>query len=256
MATLDQSIPPPLAIEDSSATARMRYDLPTHWIRTPRSMPLVNHDLYVEAAIAQCEQCDGRRVIEVGCGDGWNCAQLADRGFEVVGTDFNKQAIDWARKMAPSIPFFCGDLTDGRFAAKYPDPFDIVLAVEVVEHIPPDECVNAIATMRSLVRNGGHLVVTVPSVNLPLDNPEHHRHFTRDLLASVIEDGRHWKIEWIGGCGDIEFFSSFLRWRRWFDNRWFHLRMVETLMFRRYLATRTSTTESKAMNIVARAIAV
>ena len=124
-------------LSDSGATARMRYDLPTHWMRSRRTMPLVNHDLYVEAAIAQCEKCDGRRVIEVGCGDGWNCAQLADRGFEVVGTDFNEQAIDWARRMAPSIPFFCGDLTDGRFVSEHPDPFDIVLVTCPPKTDPP-----------------------------------------------------------------------------------------------------------------------
>lgn len=234
----------------------MRYDLPTHWMRGRRSMPLVNHDLYVEAAIAQCEACDGRRVIEVGCGDGWNCDLLSKRGFEVVGTDFNEQAIDWARRMAPGVPFFCGDLTDGRFVSEHPEPFDIVLAVEVIEHIPPEDCPAAIETMRSLVRDGGHLVVTVPSINLPKDNPEHHRHFTRDLLASVLEDGGHWRIEWLGGCGDIDYYRRFGRWRRWFDNRWVHLRAVESLLFRRYLRTRMSTPESKSMNVVARAVAV
>lgn len=241
---------------DAGASARMRYDLPTHWIRPLRTMPLVNHDLYVEAAIAECERCDGRRLIEVGCGDGWNCAQLAARGFEVVGTDFNEHAINWARRMAPAIPFYCGDLTDGRFVAEHPKPFDIVLAVEVLEHIAPAECAAAISTMRALVRAGGHLVVTVPSVNLPMNNPEHHRHFTWDLLAAVIEQDAHWRIERIGGCGDIAFYEQFARMRRWFDNRVVHIRAVETLLFRRYLRSRLSTSESKCMNVVARAVAV
>lgn len=137
-------------LSDHSATERMRYNLPIHWIRGRPTMPLVHHDLYVQAAIDQCLACGGRRVIEVGCGDGWNSHLLAKMGFEVVGTDFNQNAIDWARRMAPSVPFYRGDLTDVQSMLQNQDPFDIALAVEVIEHIPPEECSAAIAHIHSI----------------------------------------------------------------------------------------------------------
>lgn len=48
-----------------------------------------------------------RRVLEVGCGPGLYCHELARRGVETVGFDFAPAALDWARQKATSEGLDC-----------------------------------------------------------------------------------------------------------------------------------------------------
>lgn len=241
----------------SGQDVKMRHGLPYQWLRCKRTMPMVHHDLYVGAAVEACRSCGGRRVIEVGCGDGWNCPLLIEAGFEVTGTDFNSKAIGWAEQLVPDAEFFVSSLTESDTPRDMISAFDIVLAVEVIEHIDPANCPEAMRTMRRLCRDGGHLVVTVPSVNLPLNNPEHHRHFTADLLVQTIESGGHWRVRETRGCGDFRFVDRYRSlFRPLIDNRFFHLRPLESILFRHYLASKRWTDERRCLNLVAIAEAI
>ncbi|MBT3067509.1 class I SAM-dependent methyltransferase [Rhodoferax sp. U11-2br] len=44
------------------------------------------------------------RVLELGCGEGHLCRLLAARGFDVIGVDVSKVAIDWAREKLSEFP--------------------------------------------------------------------------------------------------------------------------------------------------------
>lgn len=230
----------------------MRHGLPYQWLRCKRTMPMVHHDLYVQCAVNACERCEGRRVIEVGCGDGWNCPYLIMAGFDVVGTDFNADAIRWATKLVPDAMFFASDLTDEQIPEDLERNFDIVLAVEVIEHIEPAKCQEAMQTMRSLSRRGGSLVVTVPSVNMPNNNPEHYRHFSPETLSDTIEEGSFWRIREIVGCGDAGYVRRYRDFiRPLIDNRLFHARAIESALFRWYQKSKQRTSTSKCLNLVA-----
>lgn len=220
-------------------------------------MATVHHDLYVQCAIDACKRCRGRRVIEVGCGDGWNCPLLIMAGFDVVGTDYNTEAIRWATELVPDARFFSSDLTSGQLPTDLETGFDIVLAIEVIEHIAPPQCKQAMRQMRSLARNGGSLVATVPSANMPNNNPEHFRHFTPQSLSDTIEEGLQWKVREIYGCGELSFYHRFERFvRPLIENRLFHLRAIESLIFRHYLASARRTEASKCLNLVVIADAI
>lgn len=45
------------------------------------------HEVHGPALLALCEPLQGRRVLDLGCGQGYFTRQLAARGAQVVGID-------------------------------------------------------------------------------------------------------------------------------------------------------------------------
>lgn len=71
-------------------------------------------------------------VLDVGCGDGYLCSVLKEKVGMVSGMDISETRIKRAKKGFKGIDFRTGDVT----ALPYKnDFFDLVIAVEVLEHI-------------------------------------------------------------------------------------------------------------------------
>ena len=63
--------------------------------------------------------------------------------------------------------------------------FDIAIAMEVVEHIPPEQTRSIITAIHSILGDEGTFIISVPTKNLPV-NRKHYRHFTvHDLEQEV-----------------------------------------------------------------------
>jgi SAM-dependent methyltransferase len=125
------------------------YDLPYHWFLPRDSVWTRIHDAYVRRAVQLVTETKPRRVVEVGCGDGWNCHQLVKAGIAVTGVDWSKKGIALATILVPDGVFAVGDLTDSEFRTRLSPPFDVALVVEVIEHIRPEECPTRFAQSRS-----------------------------------------------------------------------------------------------------------
>ncbi|KPK55485.1 MAG: hypothetical protein AMS21_13625, partial [Gemmatimonas sp. SG8_38_2] len=101
------------------------------------------------------------RVIDVGCGTGHTVVALAKHFPEVefVGLDAAEGVLDTARSHAESmgienVKFALADIAHDL--AEY-DPFDIVLSLGVLHHVP--QLAEAFGRVARLVKRGGHLVV-------------------------------------------------------------------------------------------------
>jgi SAM-dependent methyltransferase len=109
----------------------------------------------------------GDRVLDLGCGFGRHAFAAAARGAEVVAVDRAQVEVDqvraaWTelRRSAPEgadVTALRADLLTLPFAD---GAFDVVIAAEVLEHIPGDEA--AMAEIARVVRPGGRVAVTVP----------------------------------------------------------------------------------------------
>jgi ubiquinone/menaquinone biosynthesis C-methylase UbiE len=82
----------------------------------------------------------------------------------------------------PHIDFIVQDAAGIGFPSEH---FDLVVSIEVIEHIQPDEIPQFLAEIRRVLRPGGGLVLTTPTVNLPL-NDKHYQHFTEEKLRQLL----------------------------------------------------------------------
>jgi 2-polyprenyl-3-methyl-5-hydroxy-6-metoxy-1,4-benzoquinol methylase len=98
-------------------------------------------------------------VLDVGCGEGVLTAAWAERlgDGRVVGIDLDdpKLRAEWERRERPNLEFRAEEATRLSFAE---DEFDLVAAIEVLEHVPDPEA--TLAEMARVARE--HLLVSVP----------------------------------------------------------------------------------------------
>ena len=214
------------------------YEFPDHWLleRTPFDLFAVLHAAYVLRVVEIVRESGARTVLEAGCGDGWNCGKLAEAGLEVTGVEWSKNAVEHARRLVPRARFHCGDLLDPAFRERFTEPYDAVILVEVLEHIPPADCVEALRKITSVLKPGGTFVLTTPSVNQPNQNPAHYRHFEEGTLREVIREAGSLEITAIEGYGDVPGEVAHWRMRRWIDNRFWTVKPLQKLLVDRYAA--------------------
>ncbi len=103
-------------------------------------MPFFN-----SVADAIVERFNPKTVLDAGCAMGYIVEALRDRGVEAYGFDISEYAISHVREDLK--PFcFVHSITD-RIPETYPQKFDLVLTVEVLEHLFPEMGTKAITNL-------------------------------------------------------------------------------------------------------------
>jgi SAM-dependent methyltransferase len=152
----------------------------------------------------------GERVLDLGCGEGAFCAQLASAGIEPVGAEVAESAVARARERHPGLRF---ELVPAHGPLPFADAaFDAVWASEVIEHVA--DTARWLSEVRRVLRPGGSLLVTTPyhgrlkNLMLALAGFEAHfdptgqhlRFYTRRSLRDTLEQFGFEQIE-IAGAG-------------------------------------------------------
>lgn len=104
----------------------------------------------------------GRRVLDWGCGSGFNCAWLLHEAgaAEVAGFDLSADAVALARRAYPDVAFVVADACDSALQLG-PGKWDRILSCEVLEHVP--DMTAFLANLRRHLDPDGVAYVTTPN---------------------------------------------------------------------------------------------
>ncbi|MGH9072945.1 MAG: class I SAM-dependent methyltransferase, partial [Acidimicrobiales bacterium] len=126
----------------------------------------------------------GGRALDVGCGSGGTTRVLADAGYRVSAVEYQPNAVRHA--FARGLRVARSDAEHLPFAAT---TFDVVLATDVLEHLPDDA--GAVSEIARVLVPGGSLVLNVPADPRLWSEHDialgHVRRYGRDRLRSLLD---------------------------------------------------------------------
>jgi SAM-dependent methyltransferase len=131
------------------------------------------------------EPADGRRLLDAGCGAGFNLLALAPLG-RAVGIDLAPEAIAFCRRRGVRA------VRASLLALPFPDAaFDAVTSFDVIYHAWVTDDRRAVAEMARVLRPGGVLLVRVPALKAlwgahDVEVQSRHR-YTRTELRALLE---------------------------------------------------------------------
>lgn len=122
-------------------------------------------------------------VLDAGCGGGATLKALSRYG-RARGMDLSEEAVAYNLEQRRDV--VRGSIEQMPFVD---ETFDLVLALDVIEHVPAD--LAAIAELDRILKPGGYLLVTVPALRLlwgPHDIANsHYRRYTLGGLRARVE---------------------------------------------------------------------
>jgi len=98
----------------------------------------------------------GGRLLEVGCGSGWQLSRMKEAGWQTKGVDFDPAAVEAARERGLDVEV--GDIRGlGLEAAS----FDAIVMAHVLEHV--FDPVGLLAECKRLLKPAGRLISITPN---------------------------------------------------------------------------------------------
>jgi 2-polyprenyl-6-hydroxyphenyl methylase/3-demethylubiquinone-9 3-methyltransferase len=137
----------------------------------------------------------GRRIrlVDLGCGNGFVTAKLAELGHDVMGFDASPDGIELARKAHPELRFEVASVYEDDLKARVGGDVDAVISLEVLEHLYAPK--RLFEQSHRLLRQGGALILSTP-----------YHGYWKNLAISLLDGwDRHFDVNWDGG--HIKFFS-------------------------------------------------
>lgn len=107
----------------------------------------------------------GGRMLNVGAGEGDIDPMLASFASELESCDINEADVAQASRANAWVPNLRYSVQDSEALAFEAASFDVVLALEVIEHVAHPQAM--LSELARVLKPGGTLVLTCPSVRFP-----------------------------------------------------------------------------------------
>jgi O-antigen biosynthesis protein len=149
---------------------------------------------------------EGRKVLDLGSGEGFGAAILSDAAEHVVGVDIDERTVEHSRLnyAGPRLEFQVGSALD--LSAYEAGSFGAVVAFEIIEHVSDHERV--LAEVSRILDEDGILVISTPDRRIYSEitgqhNPFHERELSLEefleLLGSHFAHTAAWGQRTIAG---------------------------------------------------------
>jgi len=138
-----------------------------------------------------------KKTISFGCGTGELEAIMGKNGASIVGIDISDMALQIATKhkqeeTLENVEFVKASIFDIPFPN---DSFDAGYAVEVIEHLEPEELEKAFYEIKRVIKPDGKFLITVPNKSSYYDSG-HRQFYTKGTFAKLFDELNLF-VEWI-----------------------------------------------------------
>ena len=121
------------------------------------------------------QYCAEGRLLEIGCGFGYFLETFDDR-WSLYGTDISAHA---ARAAGDRLPHACVVAADVQDGIPFDGYFDVIVAVNVMEHLPEPQ--RGMAAIAEHLHSDGIFVAHLPTISSPLAGWFYERSYARDV---------------------------------------------------------------------------
>jgi SAM-dependent methyltransferase/GT2 family glycosyltransferase len=124
--------------------------------------------------------CVGKRVIDVGSGEGYGSNMLATVAESVIGIDLAPDAIQWAASKygRANLKFVCGSAIEIPIGQN--SSFDVAVCFELLEHIEEQD--ELLVEIKRLLKPNGILILSTPNRSTYSDEPGYKNPFHKKEL--------------------------------------------------------------------------
>jgi 2-polyprenyl-3-methyl-5-hydroxy-6-metoxy-1,4-benzoquinol methylase len=136
------------------------------------------------------------QVLDFGCGPGymWEHIEAQTSSWQYTGLDFSPESVTALEQKANGKPQYAGAHHVTELPSSLPaNHFDVVLVVEVVEHLSDEHLESTLAEAARTLKPGGALVITTPNE----ENLDANTHLCPDCGAifHAWQHVRQWSID-------------------------------------------------------------
>lgn len=128
------------------------------------------------------------KVLDLGCGSGYDSRILKNLGAYVMGIDFSENSIAVAKEKNPDIPFYVRDAL-----LPYSDlgKFDGIVCIAVIMHFTAGQLKTAFKNMAAVIKHNGYLLLCFregvgEQETTIYDGVEYGRNFIRHTRESIL----------------------------------------------------------------------
>ena len=187
-----------------STKSRLTGERPQQGV-TPDSL-LALHEAGYRAVL---DRIGDGRILDVGCGQGFESARFLGAGREVVGIDYSSDAVATAAARYGADGLRVAQM-DALELALGPASFDGACSSHLIEHFTDPE--PHVAELARVLKDDGLACVLTPNQPTDFENPFHLHLFDREALRAILE--RHFGDVWLGGVDGAPQVKSDFRARR------------------------------------------
>ncbi len=122
---------------------------------------------YFDKIVAVCNlnSSNSIKVLEVGFGNGSFLKYCTNQEWDVTGCEINEHLVEMGKNEGYDV--FHSD----KMSSLNDQSFDLIVAFDVLEHIPVDQALSFLSNLKRLLKNGGVLVARFPNGDSPFSLP-------------------------------------------------------------------------------------
>jgi len=188
----------------TSTKSRLTGERPQQGV-TPDSL-LALHEAGYRAIL---DRIGDGRILDVGCGQGFESARFLGAGREVVGVDYSSEAVATAASRYGPQGLRVAQM-NALGLAFGPASFDGACSSHLIEHFTDPE--PHVAELARVLKDDGLACVLTPNKPADFENPFHLHLFDREELRTMLE--RHFGDVWLGGVDAAPHVKADLEARR------------------------------------------